>query len=254
MNEGMPKREASAAKKLLLAAAMAALAVYYISQNEPGGNLIPDDLANKEYSEIQIKERLVLLQEKHNLYYKEPNKEKRASIMTSSEIQEMRAWFIYVYGGLAQDMYQKYKIPPMVSMGQAMNESGSGSSDLAMQAQNYFGIKCHQHSQKSNIGKEMDHCKGHTDDVVEDRFLKHKDIHESFVAYAKLISRNKDTNGRYRNAFDCDYDDYRCWITAIKDAGYATDPDYVDKIVRIIEDNKLPEKLGKGMTYDILGK
>jgi len=37
-----------------------------------------------------------------------------------------------------------YNIPASITLAQGMLESGNGNSDLAMYANNHFGIKCHK--------------------------------------------------------------------------------------------------------------
>lgn len=83
-------------------------------------------------------------------------------------------------------------------------------------------------------------------------FRTYSDMKESFIDYAKFLTKNP----RYREAFQYAKNitpqpsyypkDYvaenfnpRKFIEAIKDAGYATDPVYVDKIASVWKTNQI---------------
>jgi hypothetical protein len=62
-------------------------------------------------------------------------------------------------------------------------------------------------------------------DSAEDSFRDHSD----FLRYWD----------RYKFLFDFDTKDYESWAYGLKKAGYATDPSYPEKLIKIIEDNNL---------------
>ena len=43
-------------------------------------------------------------------------------------------------------------------------------------------------------------------------------------------------NDRYKFLFDLESSDYKAWAYGLKKAGYATDPDYAAKLIKLIED------------------
>jgi LysM repeat protein len=55
------------------------------------------------------------------------------------------------------------------------------------------------------------------------------------------------TRERYRFLFDYEVTDYKNWAHGLKKAGYATNPEYANKLIRIIEENSLSQ-------YDLNGK
>jgi len=122
-----------------------------------------------------------------------------------------------------------HKIPACITLAQGMLESGNGNSELARKANNHFGIKCH---------KEWD---GETfvmdDDEKNECFRKYNDVLESYDDHSLfLISRS-----RYSALFELPITDYKGWCYGLKDAGYATDPRYPERLLELIEKYKLYE-------------
>ena len=57
--------------------------------------------------------------------------------------QNPRQAYIEKYSALAVSEMQRTGVPASITLAQALVESGAGSSPLAVQANNHFGIKCH---------------------------------------------------------------------------------------------------------------
>ncbi len=51
--------------------------------------------------------------------------------------------YIKEYKELAINEMHRYKIPASITLAQGILESGSGTSKLAIESNNHFGIKCH---------------------------------------------------------------------------------------------------------------
>ena len=51
--------------------------------------------------------------------------------------------YVKEYSALAIHEMNRYKIPASITLAQGILESGSGTSTLAVEANNHFGIKCH---------------------------------------------------------------------------------------------------------------
>ena len=122
---------------------------------------------------------------------------------------------------------------PSVAMAQGALETGYGKSAIMTKANAFFGIKAN----KSWKGKVYN---ASTKEVIESKELNTKAVFRAYdtVAdsvhdYMNLICNNK----RYKKAV-CNVD-YVSTATNIAKGGYATDPDYVDKIISIIEKNNL---------------
>jgi hypothetical protein len=114
-------------------------------------------------------------------------------------------------------------IPASIKLAQAILESGAGKSKLATKANNHFGIKCHN----GWDGKKM----YHDDDARDECFRKYNKPEESFRDHTEFL-RNRT---RYAALFDLDVTDYKGWAHGLSKAGYATNPQYPQRLIRIIE-------------------
>lgn len=127
------------------------------------------------------------------------------------------------------------KVPASITLGQAMLESDCGNSKLAKNANNHFGIKCHNGWTGGTY--MMD------DDAKNECFRKYKSVLDSYNDHSDFLK----TRSRYAFLFDLKPTDYKGWAEGLKKAGYATSPTYPRDLIKIIEDNKLYEldKLNK---------
>ncbi|MFT7121899.1 MAG: flagellum-specific peptidoglycan hydrolase FlgJ [Neolewinella sp.] len=119
-------------------------------------------------------------------------------------------------------------IPASITLAQGLLESGTGRSTLARKNNNHFGIKCF--SKKCRKG----HCSNHSDDHHKDFFRKFESPEESFRAHSRVLLKS-----RYKPLFALTITDYKGWSHGLRKAGYATDPRYGDKLVRMVEDLEL---------------
>ena len=123
----------------------------------------------------------------------------------------------------AVDNMEIYGIPASITMAQAILESGFGNGYLARVANNHFCIKC----KKSWTGKTIIH----SDDNPDDCFRVYDTVEASFEDHAEFLSEGK----RYEFLFAYDIDDYKSWAKGLKTAGYATAPDYAERLISLIE-------------------
>lgn len=125
-----------------------------------------------------------------------------------------------------REMYRS-GVPASITLAQGILESRAGQSPLAAEGNNHFGIKCHSD------------WKGKTMKVDDDRrgecFRVYKSADESFRDHSDFL-RYQD---RYKFLFDFDTKDYESWAYGLKKAGYATDPAYPSKLLKLIEDYDL---------------
>jgi len=121
-----------------------------------------------------------------------------------------------------------YGIPASIIMAQALLESGAGQSELAVKANNHFGIKC--------TNDWMGGTYRYDDDRRRECFRKYSDAADSFKDHALFLQRP-----RYATCFEIAVEDYEGWARRLKECGYATDPQYAPKLVKIIEDYHLDE-------------
>jgi LysM repeat protein len=132
--------------------------------------------------------------------------------------------YIEMYHQIAIKKMHEYKIPASITLAQGILESGSGNSNLARNANNHFGIKCH--TEWNGPTYIMD------DDTKNECFRKYKHPEESFSDHSLFLT----SRPRYKFLFD-DYEvtDYKGWAHGLKKAGYATNPAYAERLINIIE-------------------
>ena len=119
-----------------------------------------------------------------------------------------------------------YGIPASITLAQGVLESGSGKGRLAREANNHFGIKCHNWT-----GPRI----YHDDDKDQECFRKYTDPNQSYRDHSLFLVDRK----RYANLFKHKSTDYKSWANGLKKAGYATDPKYPQKLIALIQRYKL---------------
>lgn len=135
--------------------------------------------------------------------------------------------YIRTYAPQALASQQRFGIPASITLAQGLLESAAGQSDLARNANNHFGIKCH----KSWTGGRA----YHTDDRPNECFRAYNTVLESYSDHAYFLS----SQARYQDLFRMDLSDYKGWAKGLQSAGYATDRGYANKLIKIIEDYQL---------------
>ena len=132
--------------------------------------------------------------------------------------------YVAEYQSISVAEMHKFGIPASVSMAQGLIESRCGESVLSSKNKNHFGIKCFS----KNCAKG--HCSNFTDDSHKDFFRKFESPTQSWRAHSELLSQ-----GRYKPLHDESKDDYEAWAKGLQRLGYATDQDYAEKLITIIE-------------------
>lgn len=145
---------------------------------------------------------------------------------TARQLQQLA--YVDKYRLIALAEMGKHGIPASITLAQGLLESGTGRSTLARKNNNHFGIKCF--SKKCRKG----HCSNHSDDHHKDFFRIFSSPEESFQEHSKILLKN-----RYRKLFSLATTDYQGWAHGLRQAGYATDPRYGDKLIRMIEELEL---------------
>lgn len=136
--------------------------------------------------------------------------------------------YIAQWRDVAVQHQKDYGIPASITLAQGLLESGAGSSELAVKANNHFGIKC--------TSEWMGDVYRYTDERRGECFRQYKNAEESFRDHAKFLQKS-----RYARLFELEVTDYAGWAQGLKDCGYATDPAYPQKLIKIIEDYRLAE-------------
>ena len=135
--------------------------------------------------------------------------------------------YIKKYAPIAVSEMHRSGVPASITLAQGMLESRYGLSSLAADGNNHFGIKCH----RNWSGKTM----RVNDDAPNECFRVYGNAEESFRDHSDFL-RYQD---RYKSLFELKPTDYKGWAKGLKKAGYATDPKYAEKLIKIIEDYHL---------------
>lgn len=132
---------------------------------------------------------------------------------------------------------ERANIPASIKLAQGMLESGVGKSELAIQANNHFGIKC-----GSDWTGEGYYLKDDDRDamgrLIKSCFRVFDSPEESFIAHTEFLADPKKTF-RYGPLFENDRTDYKSWANGLKKSGYATNPNYPKLLISLIERNNL---------------
>ena len=138
-----------------------------------------------------------------------------------------RKEYITSYSSIAIAQMKKHKIPASITLAQGILESGSGNSFLARSSNNHFGIKCgSQWKGKTSY---------HDDDKKNECFRAYYRVKDSYLDHSIFLTSNQ----RYAFLFELKKDDYKAWARGLKKAGYATNPHYADRLIQLIEEEKL---------------
>jgi flagellum-specific peptidoglycan hydrolase FlgJ len=178
---------------------------------------------------------------------KPSNKGKNDWGMNASRDQLAPA-YIEKYAAVAIAEMHKFKIPASVILAQGLVESGSGTSRLAREANNHFGMKCF--SKKCRTG----HCIRATDDSHKDFFRKYPSAWESFRAHSQLLHaphyqciktgktpklKGEDAKEKWALAKQHWNTPYKRYAYGLDAVGYATTNSYATKLIEVVERHKL---------------
>lgn len=131
--------------------------------------------------------------------------------------------YINTYTKIAIEQEKQYGIPACITLAQGILESGSGRSRLATEANNHFGIKCHNDWKGKKIYKD--------DDKKNECFRVYDNAEQSYIDHSLFLVGKK----RYAELFKLKITDYKGWAKGLKQAGYATNPKYPQLLIDIIE-------------------
>ena len=142
-----------------------------------------------------------------------------ASSTTKTPIKYTVQEYIDIYKALAVREMNRSGIPASITMAQAILESAYGNSELAVNANNHFGIK------NKSDWKGAIYFKGGC------YYKKYNSILESYEDHTNHLL----TRQWYQSLFKLEITDYKNWGHGLKKAGYAEDPQYAYKLIKIIE-------------------
>ncbi|MFN8309337.1 MAG: glucosaminidase domain-containing protein [Chitinophagales bacterium] len=135
--------------------------------------------------------------------------------------------YIEKYRDIAIAEMNRSGVPASITLAQGIHESSFGKSPLATEANNHFGIKCHNEWTGDRYH--------HDDDAPQECFRVYKSADESFRDHSDFLR----TRRHYSKLFELSITDYKGWARGLKAAGYATNPKYPEIIIKLVEDYKL---------------
>ncbi|MEY8292534.1 glucosaminidase domain-containing protein [Carnobacteriaceae bacterium 52-44] len=153
---------------------------------------------------------------------------KDESYMTEEE-------FIQLFTPIAKKVEKTHGTRPSLLIAQAALESNWGNSTLSIKSKNYFGIKGingTQYATREYYDNEWE--------SIQASFKHYDTVEDSIVDYANLIKNGTSWDADfYIEAIEAT--NYKDAAYAVQEAGYATDPNYADKLINIIEQYHLYE-------------
>ncbi len=139
------------------------------------------------------------------------------------------------YGYIAVRQMIDYDIPASIILAQAFLESKHGTSQLAKENNNFFGIKAKSDWDGPYVVMRSAEYKHHRRFVKKSRFRKYDFPEESWRDHSEFLANSR----RYNRLFEKGLFNYRGWARGLQRAGYATDPKYASKLIHLIERHHL---------------
>ena len=162
--------------------------------------------------------------------------------MSHAQTEQHRQYINRFYPIAVAEM-ERAGIPASIKLAQGILESGVGKSTLANKANNHFGIKCG--SSWTGEGYYIEDDDFDADgNLLKSCFRVFESPEESYIAHTEFL-RDPNKAYRYGSLFDFSNTDYENWAYGLKEAGYATNPNYPQLLIAVIKNNNLDQ-------YDLL--
>lgn len=145
--------------------------------------------------------------------------------------------YIDQYKDLAIEQMKKYHVPASITLAQGLLESRAGLSDMARKGNNHFGIKCHNSWNGATVYYD--------DDAANECFRAYDNVYDSYEDHSRFLANGS----RYQSLFRLKQTDYKGWARGLKKAGYATNPQYANRLIDIIQLYKL-DRYDKAKHYN----
>lgn len=140
--------------------------------------------------------------------------------------------FINEIAPLAQNAQKKYHVLSSITLGQACLESDWGQSGLSQKYHNLFGIKAYGNVPTIKLDtQEYENGEWIT---IKGEFRVYDSYAASVNGHSELFTEGTTWNpNQYESVLKAK--DYITAAKAVQSSGYATDPDYADKLIAIIQ-------------------
>lgn len=159
---------------------------------------------------------------------------KKAGPVVPSESEKV---FIEAMAPVAQESYKEHGVLPSITLAQGIIESAWGKSGLTVQGNNLFGIK-------ADISWTGPVIEMNTQEFVNGQYITvvarwrvYDRWEDSILDHGKFLKENI----RYEQAGVFNAKNYKEQAEALLRAGYATDPNYSNKLCSMIESYSLDQ-------------
>ncbi|MBS1510027.1 MAG: glucosaminidase domain-containing protein [Bacteroidetes bacterium] len=151
------------------------------------------------------------------------------AILSGAQTLQTPEQYVAIYKDLAIKEMKRVGVPAAITLAQGLLETENGNSELVKKSNNHFGIKC-----KSNwTGESVTH----DDDAAGECFRSYKTAEDSYRDHSDFLYNSP----RYSFLFKLDVTDYKGWAYGLKKAGYATNPNYPQILIKNIEQYNLQQ-------------
>jgi LysM repeat protein len=148
-------------------------------------------------------------------------------VISSAVSKSSEEDYIDRYKDIAIKEMKRTGVPASITIAQGIIESDCGRSVLAREANNHFGVKCHNDWNGPTMRYD--------DDRKNECFRKYSKVEDSYRDHSDFLK----SGSRYSFLFQIETNDYKSWAKGLKKAGYATNPDYANMLIRKIEQYSL---------------
>ena len=158
-----------------------------------------------------------------------------AILVAQAQRNQVYTDYINLYKDIAIREFQRTGVPASITLAQAVVESGAGTSELALNAKNHFGIKA-RNNWTGGVYYIKDDDRDAQGNIVPSPFRMYTAIEDSYKDHSDFLRANK----RYDICFAVTPPtDYKTWANKLLEAGYATSPTYPNILIYVIETYEL---------------
>lgn len=134
--------------------------------------------------------------------------------------------YVDTYAEAAMEQQRRHGIPASVTLAQGILESGNGRSQLSRECNNHFGIKASRAWLAAGGAFGL-----YNDDRPNEKFCKYASVSDSYEHHSLVLKQSD----RYADCFQLEPTDYKGWCRGLQAAGYATDRQYANSLISVIE-------------------
>lgn len=208
----------------------------YRSKSLPASAVV--ELSNTDQPIVQLKEKTQPL---IDAYHSVQSGLESLGTIFENVVEEVKEWlpespndFVASLAGFAEDAARSLGVNPNVLVAQAALETGWGKHMIRNQdgsnSFNLFGIKASGGWQGDVAKVQTTEFRGGVAGKESAEFRSYASLEQSFQDYVGFLKENP----RYQIALDSAGSD-QAFVQGLQKAGYATDPNYAEKILSILQ-------------------